>query len=99
MGERWSADELEFTCFKVLFGVVVWVVRSLVPKMWWASGVFSPPVGALCVSTCVSNMLLAAALRLVLFSFCAFMHHVVVSERDISAFVMCVGVFCITMTR
>ena len=56
MGERWSADELEFTWFKVLFGVVVWVVRSLVPKMWWASGVFlhqlvrsvSPRVSATC---------------------------------------------------
>ena len=44
-------------------------------------------------------MPLAAALSLALFRFCAFMHLVVVSEREISAFVKCVGVFCINMTR
>ena len=44
-------------------------------------------------------MLFAAALRLVLFSFCAFVHLVVVSEREISAVLLCVGEFCITMTK
>ena len=71
---------------EVLSGVV-WVVRSRVPKIWVAAGVV-PPVGALCDSTCVSNMLLAATLRLVLFSFCAFMHLVVVTEREIAASVL-----------
>ena len=48
------------TWFKVLSGVVVWVcVRGRLP-----------PVGALCASTCVSNMLLAAALSVMLFRFC-----------------------------
>ena len=42
---------------------------------------------------------LAVTLRVMLFSFCAFMHLVVVSQREIAAFVMCVGVFCITMTK
>ena len=44
---------LVFTWFKVLSGVVVWVVRSRVPKIWWASGVVSHQF-LRSVSPCVS---------------------------------------------
>ena len=57
------------------------------------------PVGALCVSMCVT-LQHATCRRVdgdVVQILC--MHLVVVSEREISTFVMCVGVFCITMTK
>ena len=58
-----------------------------------------PPVGALCASTCVT--LQSATCRRVeggaVQILCV--HLVVVSEREISAVVLCVGELCITMTK
>ena len=98
VGLRTSAALLSMS-LEVLSGVV-WVVRSRVPKIWLAAGAVSHQL-VRSVSPCVSHctMPLAAALRVVLFSFCAFMHLAVVSEREIAASVMCVDVLCITMTR
>ena len=90
VGERWSADEcgsgihvVQGSFWRGCLGRSIACSKNVV-------GVRGrpPPVGALCVSTCVSNMLLAAALRWVLFI-----------EREIAASVIRVGVFCITMTR
>ena len=73
---------------EVLSGMV-WVVRSRVPVTCMAAGVVS--LQLVCsVSPCVSHctMPLAAALRVMPFRFCAFMHLVVVSEREISNVVL-----------
>ena len=99
-GWRWSADQCGSPVHEL--GGSVW--RGLGCAIACSKNLDGcrcgiPQVGALCVSTCTNNMALAAALRLVLFSLCAFMHLAVVSERGIAASVLCVGVFCITMTR
>ena len=99
VGERWFADEC---------GSGVHVVQG---SFWRRLGAIAcstsivgfrgrlPPVGPLCVSMCVT--LQNATCRCVEVGVSQFlcMHLVVVPEREISAFLMCVGVFCITMTK
>ena len=99
VGERWSEDES---------GCGVHVVQG---SFWRGLGCAIacsknldgvrgrvPPVGALCVSTCVSKMPLAAALRVMLFRFCSCISSWSQSVRSVLFFCVLVC-FCITMTR
>ena len=88
---------LVYTWFKVLFGVVVWVCDRVFQKSGWLQ-VSSPTSWcALCLNVCQQHATCSCAEVGVVGFLC--IHLVVVSEREISAFVMCVGVFCITMTK
>ena len=88
---------LLYTWFKVLFGVVVWVCDRVFQKSGWLQ-VSSPTSWcALCLNVCQQHATCSCAEVGVVGFLC--IHLVVVSEREISAFVMCVGVFCITMTK
>ena len=100
-GERWSADEcgsgihvVQGSFWRGCLGRAIACSKNLVGFRGRL-----PPVGVLCVSTCVT--LQHATCRCVEGDVVRFlcMHLVVVSERKIAVFVMCVGELCIAMTR